>query len=1011
MVADLNRALAWMHFHGIVHGNISNDSVLIRLRDEKPERILLVDYTTTRSTPPGQQIAVADMLADAQAVAKLVEDCCDIWAFRNGPTRNAQGEYIMQKRTEELMQQYYAIRRCSEDFFGRNGGSRESVKGVKLIRLQNKLGNAWRSAEAAQKQNLLAREIALLSQSKIKKIVEEWETANPPQDTISKQYMLLTLGHPVLDSLADGLHVKQWDTMPHEVCASIKEAGGDVEEPWQTFDVQKTTPIADLAAWLASCCEVHPEWRGVMETEVEEHLGPDLGTFGKPQLANLHNALASHGPLPVSMTAMFDRIANMSPITAQVEETYQVWYHIPSRMFNITQLQRLATPERLATTINDGKMQCNNFVEVRGDTRIEGCYVPLALLTEFASQLGLRLPQTPNLSPGMPTLNPADFSQVPETRIVLARPGLLGYGSMLRTGDQANFLYSRLNRNFVTPSAFLPTYFGDMKVIPALANGARTFDRPDDWSKYQTSKEYETAADLSRRRFLKATVLGVKGRRGKGNAARNLLEDVETDETVLGQLLRDREHVRAAARAPAKRNASWSSSPIPKRAHARTPALEPQKRPAEIPVTFVEHAEELYQSLVKPLRVSQPSILNASFLNGSFLRRNSALTTPAPNDPTNVNTSFTVGDEIEGLDKDWDIVREMLAQMPEDDEQHVGGVTGWQYDGSDGDGQGDRDGESDEATGVDSGSFLGRRGGVVGSLAPFTPSSKLARRSFVGRLDTVQEETRSQTESFDQSRPPWSNRGRGKGPAHNAPSASFKKHRRNVSDASDMSEDLPCIANSSPSGPDQQGPFSFSTRGISPFGSTGFGNSFGTQPISTTSSKPAPTQSASDDLFSSGSAPSLDFGFQPSRPPGLNPNRLSQSSRVPPTSTRGARAPPNSGQSFDWTSKRPIMDINASFSIEYPPTEAGSPEAHAPGLNHSFGANANASFGSQTPSTQGNSPETQSGGSPPIQNGIFKSPSAAINKFLRDQSGGQNKDGDGDSDMPDTESEGSARSR
>jgi hypothetical protein len=67
-----------MHLHGIVHGHLLHKSVLIRLVDGKPEHVLLVDYTTTRPTPPGQQPVVADMLADSQAAAKLIEDCCEI---------------------------------------------------------------------------------------------------------------------------------------------------------------------------------------------------------------------------------------------------------------------------------------------------------------------------------------------------------------------------------------------------------------------------------------------------------------------------------------------------------------------------------------------------------------------------------------------------------------------------------------------------------------------------------------------------------------------------------------------------------------------------------------------------------------------------------------------------------------------------------------------------------------------------------------------------------------------
>jgi hypothetical protein len=54
------------------------------------------------------------------------------------------------------------------------------------------------------------------------------------------------------------------------------------------------------------------------------------------------------------MVAMFDRLTDVDFLQQQVEETLQVWYHIPSRMFNLAQLQRRAAPNRLLTTVNDG---------------------------------------------------------------------------------------------------------------------------------------------------------------------------------------------------------------------------------------------------------------------------------------------------------------------------------------------------------------------------------------------------------------------------------------------------------------------------------------------------------------------------------------------------------------------------------------------------------------------------------------------------------------------------------
>jgi hypothetical protein len=56
--------------------------------------------------------------------------------------------------------------------------------------------------------------------------------------------MILSLGHPYLDGLTNQLFFKRWDTLPQDVCAKIKELGGDLDEPWQIFEIQKMTHLA-----------------------------------------------------------------------------------------------------------------------------------------------------------------------------------------------------------------------------------------------------------------------------------------------------------------------------------------------------------------------------------------------------------------------------------------------------------------------------------------------------------------------------------------------------------------------------------------------------------------------------------------------------------------------------------------------------------------------------------------------------------------------------------------------
>lgn len=1018
MALRLYRALAWMHFHGIFHGHVSQENVLIRLKDGKPEHVLLVGYTTARHTPPGKRIAFADMLTDAQATMKLVEDCCDIWTFRNGPTRDAQGEHIMQKRTQDVMRQYHSVRRCSIDFIERLGNSRESVKGAKLIRLQDKLGNDWNSAQRAQQHNLMAREVALLGMTKLKEHIEEWQGANPPRNMVYRDYMLLTLGHPVLDSLADGLHVKRWDTMPHEVCSAIKQAGGQVEDPWQSFQVQKTIALAPTNAerfdqimnWFANSCEVYPEWHEVLEAEIEKHLRTDSGMIGQGKLEDLHSALRTHGPLPASMTTMFGLFADMTTVPEHVEEVYNISYHIPSRMFNITQLQRLATPELLAQTITGGHIRCDNFVEVRGDAKVEGCYVSLSLLTQSVDQLGLTLLQMPNAIPEMPTFDAADFSQVPQARIVLTRPGMIGFGSMLRAGDQASFLHSRIPDNFIHPNTFIATYFGDMKVLPELAAGTLKahYDRPEHWSKYKTAQESEVLTELDKQESLKATASGHRSS-----------SQMYVDETLLGQLLRDRERIRAAARPPMKRSISQSPSPSRKRIRVRTSTPEPDSAIPDISMSFVQRMEERYQAPGSLTQAAQPPSQTTSFMNDSFMQRNSALLTVAPNDPTNVNVSFTVGDETETLDDDWKIVDEMLAEMS-DEEPEVEGIFGFRFHGAD----------SDDSTEVDSNSgsaFLGKRGGTAANSFASTAGSKSARGSFQKQQSRLSDISESPTESWSQFQQS------SKTTATGVPPTSLRKHIRRVSDNS--SEGMLSTAPPSPQPLVGNGRPSFGSQGGSPFGSSGSGNSLGPHVNSTTTSNSVRTNTPPQ--VSLGSS----LGYMPTRPSALNPNRSSRTSKRPRNSPKSGRSSFN--RSLKGNPARLVMDVNASFGsfrrntpqvTQTPPPPArptmdvnASVDRHggstprviqtSPRVVRSLGPDnsfqpadspvinpgtqmpidQNASFNSQYPPTVAGSPQADS----PARQGFYNNAGGAISGFLLNQLG---KEGRGeDEDMPDTD--------
>ncbi|KAF2823828.1 hypothetical protein CC86DRAFT_265506, partial [Ophiobolus disseminans] len=666
MIRRLFHAVGFLHFNNILHRGVNNGSVLMKMVDGKVERVLLVDYSTARPFPSGEPLPVEKILDDSQAVMEIVEDCCDIWAFRNGPKTEAQGESLMQRRTTEKHEQYMMVKRVAADFFGRRGKSQNSEKGKKLLRLLSQAGNDWHSARSAQAENLRLREIATLSKSKINAKIQEWDGANPVITGIGqKPYMLLSLGHPYLDSLSNQLYTKRWDSTAHEVCTKFKDFGGDLEEPWQTFEVKKATHIPPVGAgytgdsvmtWLASCCEIHPEWRTAVEMEVDHHVPPQAKVIDRTNIGNLYAALQDYGCLPATMVAMLDRLMSTDVLPNPVEETYHVWYHIPSRHFNLTHLHRLADPDRLQAVITEDKIHCDNFVEVRGDSKIEGCFASLSLLVSFCDVLGLELPQAPDLTV-IPTFDPSDFSEVQPGRIILARPGMLGYASMIRSAEQMNWLNPKAPKLFETSNSFLPTNFGDMKVIPTLPYG-RSHERPEHWSKYKTAEETEASLDVGKRKALSARA------KGKGDP------DIPVKESVIAKLLRDREMVRVGAQFPAKRIAVASSSP----------AASPTLPTAQLPFfsdSFMQRMEDQAQGRVKtpqPGPSGQQSALNNSnmaFMGDAFRDRNSALLTAPPNDPTNFNQSFTVADDTETLENDWKAVDALFKKLPDDEDECV----------------------------------------------------------------------------------------------------------------------------------------------------------------------------------------------------------------------------------------------------------------------------------------------------------------------------------------------------
>jgi hypothetical protein len=648
-------ALEFLNYQGIVHGNVSHDSVLMRIVDNRVEQVLLVNYSSAQSFSPGDIAPKETMIADGKAVIELIDDLCDLWTIRMAPTATAQNEEVMRKRTQEAAEKSATIERCLRDFIDIQGHSESSEKGKRLSELLESSKIDEERAYNDQIHNNTLKEVGNISKRALDDMRDDYVKIHGQPALGTRIIWNLSLGHPYLDGLVTRLYHQQWDFTPREICEKIREIAGDVEEPWQVFlttltfafeqQAQPTDPPADqnlaalatepIISWLAKCCEICPEWRMPLQTEFAARIRPtDLGV-NRDTLSDLRRALSQYGPLPPSLHQVFEYLLGLYDKPPQdayaIDVDYKIWFHQPSRMFNATQLHGLASPEDLRSCIAESKVTCNHYAEVRGSSELEGCYVPMVLLRNFIDSLGLTVRDLPDTSIGLPTFDPSDFSQAPhQGRIVLARPGILGYASVVRSIDQCCWRGKPKSVEEVeTPTLFLPTYFGDFEVFPELPRDSR-HPRPEHWAQFVTSSS--VAADI--------LALQLVGQEGASATA-------APPQSGLSDLLRQRESVRAAAFR--ERNADETDAVEP-----ATPRVQPEATATPRTTTFNQG-----QALLRS-RDSETTKQNKK-TSGSTSRSFSQQRSPSIGQGYD-DYSTTVPDEAPVCDGDWDKVEQWLAE-------------------------------------------------------------------------------------------------------------------------------------------------------------------------------------------------------------------------------------------------------------------------------------------------------------------------------------------------------------
>ncbi|KAF2868471.1 hypothetical protein BDV95DRAFT_500879, partial [Massariosphaeria phaeospora] len=512
LLRRLFSALEYLHYNNIIHGDVSDDSVLLRMLDNRLDEVLLVDYTNTWTIGPGDELPKEAMIEDGRTVMELVETACDIWSLRKGPHKDARNEEEMRMETETAHKEFQKVHRVASKL------SEEEIqteKGKKMLKLARKKQGLHIRLREEQEHNTNRREIRPVTTARLNDHLIRLAPAFATQGVGEKIYTVLSLGHEWLDKLANPLYSNQWRLTPREVCAKLWDWEGHTKDPWRTLTVTKGQSfgleVADLGVgpercvdedsfteYLVRCYELYPEWRATIELEYDRHIRPVTKMCSHQQIVALRDALVAQGRLPQYMDDTLRQLAQLDasqfPRTLNTRETHHVWYHVPSRMFNISQLQLHAGVDVLQACVNDGSVRCDNFAEVRGEPKLQGCYVPLALFKDFVQALQISNVGVPTLDGEPLMVDPADFSREPHAgRIVLARIGLVSYATVIRTADQ---FYHTGNPNlFESADPFLPTYFGDMKVLPERIDGRFEYPRPSHWSKFKTADEIEKSRE------------------------------------------------------------------------------------------------------------------------------------------------------------------------------------------------------------------------------------------------------------------------------------------------------------------------------------------------------------------------------------------------------------------------------------------------------------------------------------------------------------------------------------
>ncbi|KAF2802590.1 uncharacterized protein BDZ99DRAFT_527318 [Mytilinidion resinicola] len=324
-------------------------------------------------------------------------------------------------------------------------------------------------------------------------LVQDSYAYRQPLEDVDGNY---SFGYPILDAIFRDFGTLTWDWTAKEIIRQIRVAEGECSDPWRTLDVVKSWKVhakdspdgdvlvdmKDLGTFFGFILQIWPTWGKTLQTKAKAYIdkvkNPDF-CLGK-DLRALARDLASLGNMPSQLADAFKTLLNCKIGNFfELNNTFKLWYHVPSSMFNGTQLLSMADKGPYERCKESSFRP--PFQQVRGDPKLEGHYISIDLLPKLAKELEMEVVGTP-AEPSERTVDAADFSIVDSRRsMILVKKTSLRWAELDRITRNINFqLHGKLRE--VTQAHLEGYFFNKEAKIPD------NVDRPEHWYDFNLRK-------------------------------------------------------------------------------------------------------------------------------------------------------------------------------------------------------------------------------------------------------------------------------------------------------------------------------------------------------------------------------------------------------------------------------------------------------------------------------------------------------------------------------------------